>query len=247
VSDELQNDPEVRKLLTPEELLAADVHSAAASAMSGAPQEPSPSVDDLVQVLLPTKMKGPKAFGEGYCWRPQLNFVAAAVVLRRVSKWLDAGAYDVVIGERHRELLDQHLLDQRLLDQQRVRNHEYHRTTTLDGLLYHYLDLDPYQPLEGPEACFCGHFWRDDPAGLFMEILSREQDASYIEVNGLHLKALEIVLGPKDADFRDHRKVSDECARRGIHKLRENKTLWALLIKEPEFVDSLKVLDLQLE
>ena len=78
--------------------------------MEGAPQEPSPSVDDLVQVLLPTAMKGPVSFGDGYGYYPVYDFFATAVVLRRVRTWLDAGAYDVVIGERHRELLGQHLL-----------------------------------------------------------------------------------------------------------------------------------------
>ena len=39
-------------------------------------------------------------------------------------------------------------------------------------------------------------------------------------------------------------KVSDDCARRGVYKLRKNATLWAPLIEEPGmFVDSLKVLD----
>ena len=50
----------------------------------------------------------------------------------------------------------------------------------------------------------------------------------------------------KDDDHPEGRKhkVSDDCARRGVYKLRKNETLWALLIEEPEFVDSLKVLDL---
>merc|ERR1711924_50287 len=73
------------------------VARAAASAMEGAPPEPSPSVDDLVQVLLPTAMKGPVSFGDGYSYHPVYEFAAAAVVLRRVRAWLDAGAYDVVI------------------------------------------------------------------------------------------------------------------------------------------------------
>ena len=89
-----------------------------------------------------------------------------------------------------------------------------------------------------------------------MEILSREQDPSYIEARGLKNKALTIVLGHHEALWAGHKyawdsghkhKLSEECARRGIYKLRKNETLWALLIEEPKFVDSLKVLDLQLE
>ena len=88
----------------------------------------------------------------------------------------------------------------------------------------------------------------DDPAGLLMEILSREQDASYIEAKGFKNMALEILGHREGIHLSGYtRKVSDECARRGIYKLRKNKTLWALLIEEPTFVDSLKVLDLELE
>jgi hypothetical protein len=179
------------------------------------------------------------SFGEGYGYHPVYQFCAAAVVLQRVSKWLDAGAYDVVIGERHRELLDEHRLGKRLRDQQRVpagaNSAEYHPQTTINGLLFSYLENCP----EWHEA--------DDPAGILMEILSREQDASYIEANGLKGKALSIVLGHHASMFHLYRrdgehmhKVSDECARRGIYKLRKNKTLWALLIEEPTFLDSLK-------
>ena len=81
-----------------------------------------------------------------------------------------------------------------------------------------------------------------------MEILSREQDASYIEAKGFKNMALEI-LGHREGIYLSGytRKVSDECARHGIYKLRKNDTLWALLSEEPTFVDSLKVLDLELE
>ena len=61
-----------------------------------------------------------------------------------------------------------------------------------------------------------------------------------------------IVLGHSDSPHhwyprgggRSH-KVSDDCARRGLYKLRKNETLWALLLESPRefFVDSLKVLD----
>jgi hypothetical protein len=177
-------------------------------------------------------MKGPNSFGDGYGYAPVYDFAEAAAVLRRVSELLDAGAYDVVIGERHRELLDEHFLDQHLLDQQPVRNAEYHQTTKLDGLLWGYLVNCP----EGPEA--------DDPARLLMEILSREQDASYIEAKGLAHKALAIVFGHHSSLGHLYGrgsgckpKVSDECARRAISKYRNNETLWALLIKEPMFVD----------
>jgi hypothetical protein len=81
-----------------------------------------------------------------------------------------------------------------------------------------------------------------------MEIFSREQDASYIKAKGLNLKALEILGHREGIHLSGYGgKVSDECARRGIYKLRKNETLWALLIEEPKFVDSLKVLieDLQ--
>ena len=128
-------------------------------------------------------MQGPVSFGDGYGYYPVYDFFATAVVLRRVRTWLDAGAYDVVIGERHRELLDQHLLDQHLLDQQPVPTKDHGRMTTLDGLLWTYWGHCP----GGPEV--------DDPAGLLMEILSREQDASYIEANGLNKMAYSIVFG----------------------------------------------------
>ena len=81
-----------------------------------------------------------------------------------------------------------------------------------------------------------------------MEILSREQDASYIKAKGLKDKALAILGLHEGINLGGYtRTVSVECARRGIYKLRKNETLWALLIEEPMFVDSLKVLDLQLE
>ena len=73
--------------------------------MAGSCEEPKPSVDDLVRVLTPTAIEV-RPTGEAYSPFPVYDNAAAADVLRRVSKWLDAGAYDVVIGERHRELLD---------------------------------------------------------------------------------------------------------------------------------------------
>ena len=111
-----------------------------------------------------------------------------------------------------------------------------------------------------------------------MEILSREQDASYIEAKGLKSQVWSIVLPIHWMLYstyphyygryqrvigteKDKNKVSDECVRRGIHKLRKNETLWAPLIASPiahgqisandersrgwfgMFVDSLKVLD----
>ena len=97
-----------------------------------------------------------------------------------MSKWLDAGAYDVVIGERHRELLYPRPLDSLPIsdgDQARW------NVTGLDSLLYVYLDNCP------------GGRVADDTASLLMEILSREQDASFIEANGLKKMAYSIVLG----------------------------------------------------
>ena len=105
----------------------------------------------------------------------------------------------------------------------------------------------------------------DDPAGLLMEILSREQDASYIEAKGLKKQVFSAVLplhwqmyrtypdyygryqrviGTEVLSGQHKNKVSDECVRRGIHKLRKNETLWALLIEEPLFVDTVEVLGL---
>jgi hypothetical protein len=214
----------------------AAAERAAVAAEVAALDAPSPSVDYLVQVLQPTAIEG-RNFGEGCGYHPVYDFAAAAVVLRQVSKWLDAGAYDVVIGERHREVLFPPLLDQNIIDQQK---HAYDKTgkpkpgrypmSGKESLLYEYLKECP----EGPEV--------DDIVGLLMEILSREQDASYIEANGLNKMAYSIVFG--------HQKLSDECARRGVYKLRKNATLWALLVEtnrktcdSSSFVDSLKVLD----
>jgi hypothetical protein len=102
-----------------------------------------------------------------------------------------------------------------------------------ESLLYEYLKECP----QGPEV--------DDIVGLLMEILSRERDASYIEANGLNKMAYSIVFG--SSSIRKKEKLSDECARRGVYKLRKNETLWALLVETTidgkRFVDSLKVLD----
>ena len=122
-----------------------------------------------------------------------------------------------------------------------------------ESLLYEYLKECPRRQV-------------DDIVGLLMEILSREQDASYIEANGLKDMVYGIVLGhhaafgfwygrgalSKDDEHPEGRKhkVSDDCARRGVYKLRKNETLWALLVEtnkkamdSSSFVDSLKVLD----
>ena len=92
-----------------------------------------------------------------------------------MSKWLDAGAYDVVIGERHREPLDRRPLPPHLIRPgwDKPGPVQNRRMTGLDSLLYEYLKVCP----AGPVA--------DDAASLLMEILSREQDASFIEANGL--------------------------------------------------------------
>ena len=87
--------------------------------------EPKPSVDDLVRVLTPTAIEV-RPTGEAYSPFPVYNNAAAADVLRRVSKWLDAGAYDVVIGERHRELLDRRPLDQYAARQLKFYKKNYH-------------------------------------------------------------------------------------------------------------------------
>ena len=109
-----------------------------------------------------------------------------------MSKWLDAGAYDVVIGERHRELLVPRRPLCSLLDQaygfcrcrrRRDGDQAQWNVTGLDSLLYVYLDNCP------------GGRVADDTASLLMEILSREQDASFIEANGLKKMAYSIVLG----------------------------------------------------
>jgi hypothetical protein len=91
-----------------------------------------------------------------------------------------------------------------------------------------------------------------------MEILSREQEASYIEANGLNRMVYGIVFATRDAGWDWHygrcgktsHKVSDECARRGLYKLRKNETLWAhvdttfqAFCDQSTFGDSLKVLD----
>ena len=108
-SDELKNNPEVRNAIRRQEDEKESLRLEAFK--GGIPQEPSPIVDDLVHVLIPTGMQS-YSWGEGTGVRPVYDFAAAAFVIRRVSKWLDAGAYDVVIGERHRELLDRRPLDQ---------------------------------------------------------------------------------------------------------------------------------------
>ena len=114
--------------------------------------------------------------------------------------------------------------------------------TAIDSLLYQYLKVCPQA-----EA--------DDTASLLMEILSREQDASYIEAHGLEDMVYGIVFGRPHwgwqygRDGKDNHKVSDECARRGLHKLRKNETLWAHVdttfraMDQSTFGDSLKVLD----
>jgi hypothetical protein len=190
-------------------------------------------VDELVRVLKPTDIES-YSTGEGSAQKLVYATVEVAKILRRVSNLLDADAYDVVIGKRHRELVDRRPLDLRRIMAPGL------WSGIIFGLLYEYLIVSP----AGPVA--------DDAASLLVEILSREQDASFIEANGLKEMVYRIVLGHSDSPHhwyprgggRSH-KVSDDCARRGLYKLRKNETLWALLLESPRefFVDSLKVLD----
>ena len=59
-----------------------------------------------------------------------------------------------------------------------------------------------------------------------------------------YYESYQRVIGTEVLSGKHKNKVSDECVRRGIQKLRKNETLWALLIEEPLFVDTVKVLGL---
>ena len=120
----------------------------------------------LVQLLLPKNMES-HSFGEGIGYHPVYDFRAAAAVLRRVSAWLDAGAYDVVIGERHRELLDEHPLNQHLVGQQKhCKNSPV--VTKIDGLLHNYLENCPYTDRYGHVSPKYSSDHADDAASLLM-------------------------------------------------------------------------------